>query len=93
MDRRAHLLESGCLAARNVVDVEATLVDEFALRTTISSLWDADVRSVLVVEEHHSGPVVGLVLDKVARCAGRQLSRIVVGIHAHVETVAADDLV
>ena len=87
------LLKSGRLAAGDVVDVETALVDELALGTTISGLRNTDVGSVLVVEEHNSSPVVRLVLNEAARCASGQLSRVIVGVHSHVEAIAANDLV
>lgn len=93
LECEACLLESGSLSAGNVVDVQTTLVDELALRATVSSLGNTNVRSVLVVEEHNSGPVVGLVLDEGARRAGGKLSGVIVGVHGNVEAVATNDLV
>ena len=67
--RKSHLLECGSFAAGDVVNIETTFVDELSLRSTVSGLWDADVGSVLVMEEHDSSPVVRLVLNEAARGA------------------------
>jgi hypothetical protein len=50
------------------------------------------VGSVLRLEEHDRGPVVGLVLNEAARCARRKRSGILTRIHGNVESIASDDL-
>lgn len=50
------------------------------------------VCAVLRLEEHDRGPVVRLVLNEVAASAGRQLGRILAGIHGDIERVTSDDL-
>lgn len=92
--RATYLLERGGLAAGDVVDIQAAVLDEVALGPAVADLGDADVAAVLVVEEHDGGPVVGQVLLEGARRAGRLARQVVRGrVHRDVERVAADNLV
>jgi hypothetical protein len=91
---QTHRLESGDLAAGNVVDIEASLVFEPALGAAVANLGDALVGAVLGLEEHDGGPVVGFVLGEAARRAAGPLGEVVVnGRHGQVERVAAHNLV
>lgn len=89
----SHLLECRHLAARNIVDVETTIVDELSLWSTVSNLGHPDVAAILVLEEHNGGPVVGLILLETAGCALGELSRVLGWVHGDIEGITADDLV
>ena len=88
----AHFLEGRGLSAGDIVDIEAAIVDKLSLRASVSSLGDADVATVLVLEEHDGCPVVRLVLDEAARRALGELGRVVVGVHGDVKRISSNNL-
>lgn len=50
------------------------------------------VGSVLRLEEHDCGPVVGFILNKATGSALRKLGWVLAGVHGDVESIASHDL-
>lgn len=90
----SYLGKGGGAAAGDIVDGQASVVDQRPLGPAVPNLGDSVVRPFLILEEHDGRPVVRHVLGEGAGCAGRLLHEVVaVHVHGDIEGVAADDLV
>jgi hypothetical protein len=56
ISRISHLLERSYLASRNVIYIEATVINELPLGASISDLRDSNDIAILMLEEHDRGP-------------------------------------